>query len=93
MDGWVVDGSATLAPAAHTAMRPVRLGEHLATGEPSHEGQARPRAEADVVSSRLQSLRAPVRLQGWKPRDHWIEDGEVIECLALLSSARRAAWS
>ncbi len=66
VDGCVVDGSATLAPAAEPAAnradaRQVRLGEHLAAGERLQDGTLELRAEADAASSRLERLRAQVR--------------------------------
>lgn len=62
VDGCIVDGSATLAPAAdHGEMRPVLPGDHLAAGEQLHAGTLDLHAEADVGTSRLERLRAHVR--------------------------------
>ena len=59
VDGCVVDGSATLAPAAKRGeLRSVTLGAHLAAGERLHDGTLELRAEADAASSRLQRLRS-----------------------------------
>ncbi|RPH63413.1 MAG: hypothetical protein EHM83_10125, partial [Burkholderiales bacterium] len=62
VDGCVVDGIATLAPAAHHgAMRQVHPGDHLAAGERLQEGTLEQRAEADAHASRLERMRAHVR--------------------------------
>lgn len=66
VDGCVVDGSATVAPAANPAAnggapRQVGLGEHLAAGERLQDGTLELRAEADAASSRLERLRAQVQ--------------------------------
>ncbi len=66
VDGCVVDGSATLAPAANPAAsggesRQVRLGGHLAAGERLHDGTLELRAEADAAASRLERLRLHVQ--------------------------------
>ncbi len=62
VDGCVVEGSATLAPAAQsTQPRAVNPGDHVASGERLQEGTLELRAEADAAGSRLERLRAQVR--------------------------------
>jgi hypothetical protein len=62
VDGCVVEGSATLAPAlAGTEMRSVRPGEHVAAGERLHQGTLELLAEASAAGSRLVRLRAQVQ--------------------------------
>ncbi|MCY7315002.1 MAG: hypothetical protein LH480_05115 [Rubrivivax sp.] len=62
VDGCVVEGWATLAPAVSGGdMRSVQPGAHLAAGERLHQGTLALRAEADVASSRLARLRAQVQ--------------------------------
>ena len=62
VDGCIVDGSATLAPAAnHGAVRQMQLGDHVAAGERLHEGTLELRAEAGAGASRLERMRGHVR--------------------------------
>lgn len=62
VDGCIVDGSATLAPAAnHGEVRQMQLGDHVAAGERLHEGTLELRAEADAGASRLERMRGHVR--------------------------------
>ena len=62
VDGCVVDGTATLAPASQQAgSRAVSPGDHIASGERLQEGTLELRAEADAATSRLARLRAQVQ--------------------------------
>ena len=62
VDGYIVDGSATLAPAAHLGeTRQVQLGGHITAGERLHVGTLELRAEADAGASRLARMRGHVR--------------------------------
>lgn len=62
VDGCVVDGTATLMPAAqHGEPRPVKAGEHVASGERLHDGTLELHAECDPASSRLAHLRKQVQ--------------------------------
>jgi len=62
VDGCIVDGSGTLAPAAHhDATHDVAPGDHVAAGERVQQGTFELRAEADAASSRLARMRAHVQ--------------------------------
>jgi len=62
VDGCIVDGSGTLAPAAHhDAAHDVAPGDHVAAGERVQQGTLELRAEADAASSRLAHMRAHVQ--------------------------------
>lgn len=62
VDGYVVSGSATLAPSVTgDDTRTVQRGDHLAAGERLHQGTLELRSEASAAASRLARLRAQVQ--------------------------------
>jgi cation transport ATPase len=89
VDGCVVDGAATLTPAAHHGeSRRVGLGVHLAAGERLQDGSLELRAEADTAASRLERMRAHVRhaIASREPAGRMAPDLERLLSLPLTAA-------